>query len=202
LLPAAIAVASLGAARDAAAGDKRAGKTYYFLLWKVTLADGVPAGIAAQVETQARKAIEAHPQLVGVLPDDAPDPKANPKAFKRYITRHRIRPYRVNIEVTSYEQEVEPMPAPRRGNRITVSVALRTFGETMPMPSMAFAGEGSATIKMEVGKRIRDRDRQIANQESLELAVDKALATSIVRLEAKAKSQAKPKRKRRRPRKK
>jgi hypothetical protein len=158
-------------------------QTYYFLVYDIKLAEGLPGHVEDLVRKQVIKAIAAHERLIEALPADAPDPKASAKAFIRYKKQRKLRPYRVNVDVTDYSHEVEELSAPRRGQRLTVSISLRMFGETIPERVMGFTGEGSATIKMDIGKRLRDRDSKVANHDAIELAVNDALATSLVKLD-------------------
>lgn len=195
-------VALASAASDSAEAHAKGQKAYYFLVHEIKLAEDVPAEIQKLVRTRLTKAIKDHARLVEALPPDAPDPKADPKAFARYIKKNKIRPFRVNVEVTEYSHEVEEMPAGRRGQRLTVEIALRTFGETMPKRVMAFSGEGSATIKVEIGKKLRTRDSKYANREAVQLAVADALRISLKRLEEKPKKKKKKRKKRKKRRKK
>ncbi len=166
--------------------------TYLFAVTDVTLADGVSQTVASAVRQRLDAGIAASPRLVAKL-EGAPDPQAEPKQFARYLARNNMAAYRVNVEVLAHELAIEPMPAPRKGNYVKASVSLRAFGETIPKRVMAFTGEGSATIKIEVGSRVRERDKAVATDEALELAVEQALAESIRKLEApKEKSGKKP----------
>lgn len=183
LAAAALAMTVLIALSAAQAKNQR---TYFFLLHEVKLVGtDLPPELVEQVRGQIVKSLAQHERLTSALPADAPDPKADPKGFEQYIKKNRIQPYRVNVEVTAYSRDSEAIDEPRKGTRLEVSVSLRTFGETMPKRVMAFSGDGSATIKVEVGKRVRDRDWEYANQQAIELAVAEALQMSIERLDAK-----------------
>ena len=103
-------------------------------------------------------------------------------AFKKALKKKRLSAYRVNVEVTAYSTATEQLPAPRKGKRVEVSVSLRMFGETIPDRIMAFTGEGSATIKLEIGAKFRPRDQQAADHDAIEIAVEDALATSLAQL--------------------
>ncbi len=170
-------------------------KVYYFLLSEVKLAEGIPSEIGDLVRTQLISAITRHNRLIATLPDRAPDPKAQPKLFARFVKKRNIRPYRVNVEVTRYSHDVDAASGKSGGQELTVSLALRTFGETMPQRVMAFTGEGSATIKLEIGKTLHPRDSRFANKDAVRLAIDDALATSLKRLQAKASGKKKGRRK-------
>ncbi len=171
----------LGHASPAAAKSRKNEK-YWFSVFQVSLVEGIPAELTEQVRAALVAAIEKHETLLSSLPDGAPDPAKEPAAFKRYLKRKNLRAFKVNLEVTQYSQSVEPMPPPRRGQRLKVSIALRTFGETIPDRVMAFSGEGGSTVMLEIGKKLRKRDSEVANHDAIELAIDEALERSIKKL--------------------
>jgi hypothetical protein len=185
----------LGALVASPAAHAQAKRTqqYGFVIANIQAADGVPEDVAAAVRARLISAVDAHERLVATLPADAPDPSADPDAFAAFMKRRKLTPYRVTVEVTEYFKEAADGP---RGQRLTVSVALRMFGETMPVRVMAFSAAGSATIKLDVGKTVRPRDTEVANRDAIAQAVDDALAQSVQRLDEKQKSAGKAKKKR------
>lgn len=193
-IPALVALCAiaLGGPADAKNRKKKTGKPYIFKLTKIELKKGVPGHVEAQVRKQVDDAIEKHEQLVAKLGDGAPDAETSPKKFERYIKRRRQRAFKVNVEVTDYSHEVEEDEGIRR---LRVSVTIRMFGETYPKRVMAFSGDGAATIKIDIGKELRKRDTDYANEEAIKLAVADAIAISIKKLKA-------PKKKKRRKRRK
>lgn len=182
-----------GAGTAHAQGKKR--PAYCLLVTDIQAADGVPEALPELVRERLVAAIDEHQRLVATLPEGAPDPQAAPKAFTAYMKKRRLTPYRLNVEITGYHQEVET--SPRGGQRLSVHVALRTFGETMPVRVMAFSGEGSATIKLDVGKRLRERDAAYADREAVTQAVGDALAESIRRLDEKRQGKPRARKKKR-----
>lgn len=154
---------------------------YVYRVTKVSAAKGVKApvkdvgkGLAAGIVKAARIAPE--------LPEAAPDPDKQPKKFKRYIKKRGMKAYKVSLEVVSYEREIETVD--RRGHkRLSVRISVRLFGETIPDRVMAFAGKGSATVKLDVGKTIRARDDQVANHDAIEVAVEQAIGESLRKLD-------------------
>jgi hypothetical protein len=184
--------AALAASPAAHAQGKRT-QQYGFVLASVQAADGVPEDAADAVRTRLIAAMDAHERLVATLPADAPDPAADPDAFAAYMKRRKLTPYRVTVEITEHFTEAEDGP---RGQRLTASVALRMFGETMPERVMAFSAAGSATIKLDVGKTVRPRDIEVASRDAIAQAVDYALAQAVQRLDEKQKPARKAKKKR------
>jgi hypothetical protein len=182
-------VLALGQVADAKPKD-----TYYFEVSSVTLAEGVPATLEPAVRAQLAEAIEKHERIVAVI-EGAPDPATDPKKYKAYLKKKKLRAFKVNVEVTGYEHRLEPMPAPRKGQRLIVSIDLHTFGETIPERVMAFSGGGSAKVMLEIGKKLRPRDSEIGNHDTIEMALDKAIAESIIKLSAPPEATKKKKRK-------
>lgn len=160
------------------------GAQYGFVIANVQPAEGVPDDVAAAVRARLTTAIDDHERLVATLPPDAPDPTGEPDKFAAYMKKRKITPYRVTVEITEYDKEVNDGP---RGQRLSASVALRMFGETMPVRVMAFSTAGGATVKLDVGKTVRPRDVEIANRDAIAQAVDDALAQSVQRLDEKQK---------------
>lgn len=178
----ALVAAALAPAALAGPKSKKKKETFYFQVTDVRARDGVSDKVPGWVGKQLGRDIDKRETIVATLPADAPDPRADPKAFKKYLQSRAIRAFKVNVEITSYNQEVVELEAPRSGHHITVRISLRVFGETMPDRVMAFSGDGSATIKLEVGKRVRDRDIEVANHDAIELAVTEAVDESLVKL--------------------
>ena len=185
--PGRIALAALAllwvtsAAMPAPAHARKPKQVYYFVVSEVKLTKGIPNKIGELVRKQLTEAIIAHERLIEALPADAPDPQGNAKAFKKYIKKRKIKPFRVNVEILEYSHGVEE--GPRGGQQLVVSISLRTFGETIPQRVMAFSGSGSATIKMEIGRKLRQRDSEVATRDASEVAIEEALAVSLRRLE-------------------
>ncbi|ACY15965.1 hypothetical protein Hoch_3463 [Haliangium ochraceum DSM 14365] len=172
-----------GAASSALAAPRGQAQRYCFLVTDVKTAEGVPPQAAELVRERLRAAIEKDGRLLAELPADAPDPDAEPKAFEAFVRKHKLTPYRVNVEVISYHRELETDA--RDQQRLSVHMAVRTFGETMPVRVMAFSGNGQATLKIRVGQRLRERDIEYARTEATDEAVAQALAESIAKLDAK-----------------
>ena len=79
--------------------------------------------------------------------------------------------------------DVEPSDKPNT-SRLDMHIGLHMLGETIPEHTMGFTGDGEATVKVEVSKNVRDRDRAYAWAQAADLAVADAIKTSIEQLEA------------------
>jgi hypothetical protein len=175
-----IGLGVLGGATEAAP------KKYHFELTAVTVRSEVKPDVGGEaqprVETLVKKAFETHPQLVLAL-DGAPDP-AKPDAYRAYLKSHGLSgSYLVTVEITDARGDVEPSDKPNT-SRLVMHIGLHMLGETIPEHTMGFTGDGQATVKVEVSKNVRDRDRTYAWDQAADLAVADAIKTSIEQLEA------------------
>ncbi|HEX2685379.1 MAG TPA: hypothetical protein VHN14_02110 [Kofleriaceae bacterium] len=177
------AVAAASSASDAAPKKK-----FHFELTAVTAKSEVKPEIAKtatpRIEAQVKKVFETHPQLVGKL-EGVPDPKANPDSYRKYLTAKAISgAYLVTVEITDASEEVVPFDDKPNAQRLVVHIGIHMLGETIPGRTMGFTGDGKATIKQEVGMKIRDRDRDYTWDQAAELAVDDAMKTVFQQLAA------------------
>ncbi len=170
-----------------------AAKKKYFLSIDQVAVKSVPADKTADVleptKAEVAKALAGHPQLVASLAG-APDPTADAKKFRAWLKKKRIDgAFKVNVEITSFEEEIEEKDAAiNQEKRLIIRLSLRMFGETIPERKMGFSGDGSSTIKIDIGKKLRPKDRTYAIQQAIELAVGDALATSLKQLSLPAKT--------------
>jgi hypothetical protein len=177
-----VALTALAWSRPAWAKSR---ETYVFLISRVDLGKGVPKEVEPHVLARLGAAIGQHEDLESKLAAGAPDPDAEPDKFKSYLKSKRQRAFKVNVEVTHFSSQVEPVTGEdgRKGEQyLTVRTTLRLFGETVPDRTMAFTGDGSATVKLEIGKTARESDRKEATSAALDQAVAGAIAQSLTRL--------------------
>lgn len=184
----ALALALLVAGSPAA---EAAPKKFHFELAAVTPKPAVKADVAktavARVEGQIKKAFETNPQLVAKL-EGAPD-KAQADAYRKYLAQKGIAgAHLVTVEVTEASEEVVPMDKPN-SFRFVVSISVHLLGEAIPGRTISFTGDGRATVKQEVGKKVRPRDREVAWDQAAEVAIGDAMATVFKQLEKPTKKQ-------------
>lgn len=176
-----------GSAADAApARTSKPAKQYHFELAAVTAKSEVKPDIARaatpRIEAQVKKLFEQHPQLVASLPG-APDPKSNPDGYRKYLAgKHIAGAYLVTVEITDASEELVPLEDKPSSQRLVVRVAIHMLGETIPGRTMGFTGDGKATIKQEIGARLRDRDREYTWDQAAEIAVADAMKTVFQQL--------------------
>jgi len=176
------------AASVAVAAPAKSTKKYHFELTKVLVKPEVKADVGAvaqpRVEAAIKKAFESNPQLVPI-PDDAPaDREADHgQPFRKYLTKKGIAgAYLVTVEITEATEEVVPMEDKKNSQRLVVHVGIHVLGETIPGRTMGFTGDGQATVKQEVGMKVRDKDRTYAWDGAAETAVDDAMKTCFAQL--------------------
>jgi lipoprotein-anchoring transpeptidase ErfK/SrfK len=160
-------------------------KKYHFELTKVLIKDNVKPDVAkvaqARLEAQLKKAFETNPQLVATV-DGAPDPKADAEGYRKYLVKKGIdSAYLVTVEVTDASEELVPLED-KKSQRIVVKIGIHMLGETIPGRTMGFTGDGQATVKLEVGLKVRDKDRDYAWDGAAETAINDALKTCFAQL--------------------
>jgi hypothetical protein len=170
----------------ATAADAAPKKKFHFELTAVTAKSEVKAEVAKaatpRVEAQVKKVFETHPQLVAKL-EGAPDPKANAEGYRKFLGSKGVSgAYLVTVEITDASEEVVPLDDKPNAQRLVVHIGIHMLGETIPGRTMGFTGDGKATIKQEVGMKIRDRDREYTWDQAAELAVDDAMKTVFQQL--------------------
>ncbi len=160
-------------------------KKYHFELTKVLPKESVKPDVAkiaqARLEAQLKKSFETNPQLVADLPD-APDPKGDAEGYRKYLAKKGIdSAYLVTVEITEASEELVPLED-KRSQRIVVKIGIHMLGETIPGRTMGFTGDGQATVKLEVGMKVRDKDRDYAWDGAAETAINDAMKTCFAQL--------------------
>jgi hypothetical protein len=188
-LLASIALLGVGAPVASAAPAKK----YHFELAAVTAKDEVKADVAKEaqprIEAQVKKQFANHPQLVGDI-GDAPNPDSKPDAYRKHLkSKGATAAYLVTVEITEASIEIVPEERKPGTQRISVHVGVHFLGENVPGRTMGFTGDGSATIKQEVGMKVRDKDREYTWDQAAEVAVDDAMKTVFKQLAVPAKKQ-------------
>jgi hypothetical protein len=176
-----------GSASQAEAGRKKPLKKYLFEISSVTsktsLPDHLKKAILPKLSAEVEKQLSHHPQLVTALPG-APDPAGDATRYRKYLAKHGLAgAYSVSVELTSASEEVEPIEG-KSGQRLIVRLGVHMFGETVPGKTIGFTGDGSASIRQEVGKTVRPRDQEFTWQSAVEMAVTDAIDTSLTKLSA------------------
>jgi hypothetical protein len=190
-----LGVLAAGLTAAPAAAGARSKETYIFLIWKVGLENKTPKELSEMVATRLRAAIDAHPDIDPSVPQGAPDPEKDAEKFKAYLKAKNKRAFRMNVQVTKYSQDIEAAPGKPGTQYLTVRVSLRLFAESFPQRGLALTGDGSATVKLEIGKTASDADKKEANNSALDQAVTTAIEQILVKLREPPPSQPKKKKK-------
>ena len=177
-----VAVAVVGPSAEAAPKKKK----YHFKITDVLVKPEVKEDVGKEAQPRVmamfRKALENDPQLVLDV-EGAPDPDKNAAGYRKFLQRKGISgAYLVTVEVTEASIEIVPLEDKKNAQRIVVSVGIHVLGETIPGRTMGFTGDGRATVKQEVGMKIRDKDRQFTWDSAAETAVAEALKKCFEKL--------------------
>lgn len=180
-----LAVAAAAAAVLAGPAEAAPKKKYHFQLAAVTPKPEVKPDVAKtalpRVEGQVKKAFATHPQIVATL-EGAPD-KSNAAAYRKYLAKKGLSgAYLVTVELTEATEELVPLEDRPNTQRLVVRVGVHVLGEIMPDATMGFTGDGQATVKQEVGMKVRDRDREYAWDQAAEVAIADAMTTVFKKL--------------------
>ena len=196
-----LVVVAAGAAPALAAPKKAsvtASKKYYWSVIGVFPKASVDAAVAAQIKpvvmAQVTKTLATHPQLTPTLPDGADI--NNPDAFKRMLSKAKIAgAYTVSVDISDASEEIVPIENKPGELRLVVRLSVHLLGEVMPDKTIGFTGDGSATIREEIGKKLRPNDRDVVWAAAVEGAVQDAIATAMKTLSKPTPAPSKPKRK-------
>jgi len=185
------ALAALAAADSVAVAAPK--KRFHFELTAVTAKAEVKPEVATaatlRVEAQVKRVFESHPQLVSKL-EGAPDPKTSADAYRKYLATKGIAgAHLVTVEITDASEELVPLDDKPNAQRLVIRIGIHMLGENIPGRTMSFTGDGKATIKQEVGMKVRDRDRTYTWDQAAELAVEDAMKTVFQQLAAPPKKQ-------------
>jgi hypothetical protein len=177
----------VASASPAEAGRKKPLKKYLFEVSSVTsktsLPDHLEKSILPKLSAEVEKQLNNHPQLVTAVPG-APDAAGDATKYRKYLAKRGLAgAYSVSVELTSASEEVEPIEG-KSGQRLIVRLGVHMFGEAIPGKTIGFTGDGSASIRQEVGKTVRPRDQEFTWQGAVEMAVTDAIDTSLAKLSA------------------
>ncbi|HEY0467280.1 MAG TPA: hypothetical protein VGC79_23935 [Polyangiaceae bacterium] len=170
---------------------------YYFELKAITpKPDLKPEAVkmaTPRVASELKKAFEHHPQVVAQL-QGAPDPKADPDAYRSYLDKSHIAgAFNVSVEITDASETLTPMTDKPGAQQLETRLALRMLGTRIPDDTLGFTGHGRAGVKQEINAKVSDRERQETWAQLTELAVSQAMKTALEELTLAAKTKPKPK---------
>ncbi len=167
---------------------------YHLELAEVQATPKAPAEISVKARQIFGEIAGARPELVARL-DGAPDPKASPTEFRRWLDDRNIRAFTVQLKVDDYARSLAPNDKPgASGQILTVKVGVSLVGSQIPGNALALAGSGGSTVIAEVGTSLRPREEEGAMDDALRDALTHAVDDAIAKLSAPPRT-GKPKKK-------
>ncbi len=177
----AFALAFLGWA--AAASGKPAPTKYHFELTAVTATPKAPAEVTVKAKALFNEIVAARPESVTL--EGAPDPKAQPAEFRRWLDDRGIKAFAVELKIDDYQRSLAPDDKPgASGQLLTVRVGLSLVGSQMPGNALALAGSGASTVTAGVGSTVRPREEEGARDDALRDALTHAVEDAVAKLSA------------------
>lgn len=160
------------------AAAKKPKERYHLRIDQVRSVDGVPDEVAETAKAMLETIISKRPDFVMTL-EGAPDPATDAPAFAAWLKKNRIKAFSVELKLTTYSKTVTPAPEGKKGQVLTVTVAVEILGSSLPDMSWAMTGDGSAMIATEVGSKVSAAIEKNVTKEvltsALTIAVDRAL---------------------------
>jgi hypothetical protein len=164
--------------------DAKNKERYFVVVQGVELAPGVPAPLAEKAKAHLLKDLAGRPEFVTALPKGAPDPAADATKFKKFLLKKKIRAFSILVKLTKYEQTLEPAKEGKTGQVLKVHIDLSLLGSGLPDATMALAGDGSSTVGLEIGNKVRPRDEEVATEDTLRGATASAVDDAVRKLAA------------------
>lgn len=162
----------------------RKGPEFILRITKVELGKGVDPAVEPLARAAMDKAISARPELGTTLPEGAPDAAKNPEGLKAYLKKHKLRAFDVTLQVVDVTVEVVDAPGGKPGKVLKGHVALGLLGNNLPDGTIGLTARGEGTVLMEIGAKVRDRDKEVVRNEALETATLAALEDALLKARA------------------
>jgi hypothetical protein len=115
--------------------------------------------------------------------DGMPDPKTDPAGYTAALKKKGMRAFDVRIKFTAYKRSLTPV-SDSTDQLLTVMFALEILGAN-PDGTLAFTGRGSATVEVQVGKKLPPKMDAGAHADALNGALGQALDEAAKELGAK-----------------
>lgn len=187
----ALAVLALAASVAGAKSKKKPREKYFVNVVGVEAAAGIPDDVTEKLKAKLADVLAKREEFVPTL-EGAPDPAADAPGFKKWLAKNKVRAFAVTIKVTAWEREVLPPKEGKTGQILSQHFAVSLIGTAMPDDLLALGGDGMATVKAEVGKKIRPADESFVVESAISEALQQAVQDAV---ESLGKPVAKPQKK-------
>lgn len=178
-----LALALLGWGAPASAKRAPAPTKYHFELTAVTATSKAPAEVSVKAKALFAEIVAARPESVTL--EGAPDPKAQPTEFRRWLDDRGIKAFAVELKIDDYQRSLLPDDKPgHTGQLLTVKLGLSLVGSQMPGNALALAGSGASTVTAGVGSTLRPREEEGALDDALRDALTHAVEDALTKLAA------------------
>jgi len=167
-----------------ALATKKPAERYFVRVDGAEAAKAVPAGLSEQARVMLGEIVAKRAEFVAALPAGAPDMARNPEGFRRFLQKRKLRAFKVIIKLNEYERELTPAREGKSGQVLRIRVGLSLWGTGMPDDVMALSGDGQGMVGLEVGKKVRPRDEEVATTDSLRSALEAAVEDAVKKLAA------------------
>jgi hypothetical protein len=164
-----------------AGAAKKPKEKYYLEVTGAETAAGVPKDLADKAKAALADLLGKRPEFVTSLAG-APDVKADPEGFRKWLTKKKLRAFKVVVKLTKYSRELAPKGPESKTQVLKVNIALQVLGTGMPDDTMAMTGDGVSQVGLEVGQKVRPKDEQVVNDETLRNALTSALDDAVRKL--------------------
>lgn len=154
---------------------------YYLQVDKVVPAEGISAAVADAAKATFLDLLSKRPEFVMTM-EGAPDPATDVPGYLAYLKKHKLKAYTVELRVDKYERSLAPLVAPKKGQLLTISVAVSVLGADIPEGSWAMTGDGSASIAAEVGTKVSAKLEERITGETLTGALTQAVDRALLKL--------------------
>lgn len=162
---------------------RKPAEKYHVEVTDVEAPAGIPATLPDMAKQTLARIVAGRPEFVATL-EGAPDKATQPEQFKTWLRKKKLRAFQVVIKLTEWEVTLLPPKEGKKGQILQVHVALSLLGTGMPDSTMAMAGDGTSTVKLEIGAKLRPRDQEVATQETLQGALASAVEDAVQKLQA------------------
>ena len=177
-----LALLALVATPGVAAAIKAAPPRYYFEVSSITATDKAPAEVSVKARTVLGELLGTRAEFVTKL-EGAPDPAAAPADFQRWLDRRRLRAFKVNLNIDTFERSLAKNEKPgESGQILTIKLGVALVGSALPGNAMALAGNGTSTVVAEVGMRLRPGEEESVLDSALRDALTHAIDDAVARL--------------------